>query len=142
MAAWIFQANPKAYDIDAALDELAEIWWRAPQYTAELRSGDSVAIWRSGKEAAVVAVGRLASEPQLVRMSPRERRFVRAESEDDDDSTRVLIRVRRCEPVSKDAVAALPELAEHAIIRAPMGTVFAVDDAQWSALASLVPTAA
>lgn len=86
-----------------------------------------------------MAVGRLASEPQLVRMSPRERRFVRAESEDDDDSTRVLIRMRRCEPVRKDAVAALPELAEHAIIRAPMGTVFAVDDAQWSALASLVP---
>ena len=139
MASWIFQANPKAYDIDAALGELTEIWWRAPQYTAELRPGDSVAIWRSGKEAAVVAVGRLASEPQLVGMSPRERRFVRAESEDDVDSTRVLIRVRRCEPVPKNTVAALPELAEHAIIRAPMGTVFAVDDAQWSALASLVP---
>lgn len=140
MAAWIFQANPKAYDIDAALGELTEIWWRAPQYTAELRPGEPAAIWRSGKEAAVVAVGRLASEPQHVRMSPNERRFIRGESEDHDDATRVLIRVRRCDAVPKDAVAALPQFADHAIIRAPMGTVFAVSDAQWSVLANLLPS--
>lgn len=139
MAAWIFQANPKAYDIDAAVDALSEIWWRAPQYTAELRPGDPVAIWKSGKDAGVVAVGRIASEPRVVPMSPDEQRFITAESEDDNDSTRVLIRLERCEAVSKDIVGALPELAEHQIIRAPMGTVFSLDELQWTALSRLLP---
>ena len=139
MAAWIFQANPKAYDIDAAVAELSEIWWRAPQHTAELRPGDPVAIWKAGKDAGVVAVGRIASEPRVVPMSPEEQRFITNESEDDDDSTRVLIRLVRCAPVSKDIVAGLPELAEHQVIRAPMGTVFSLDDLQWSALARLLP---
>jgi hypothetical protein len=139
MAAWIFQANPKAYDIDAAVAELSEIWWRAPQHTAELRPGDPVAIWKSGKEAGVVAVGRLASEPQVVPMTPEEQRFIASESEDDDESTRVLVRLLRCDPVSKDRVGALADLSDHQIIRAPMGTVFALDDSQWAALAALLP---
>lgn len=57
MAAWIFQANPKAYDIDGALGALTEIWWRAPQHTAELRPvilsrsggrGRRLPLWQSG----------------------------------------------------------------------------------------------
>lgn len=140
MAAWIFQANPQAYDIDSALAELSEIWWRAPQYTAELRPGDVVAIWKSGKQSGVVGVGRIASEPSVVPMTVDERRFITKESEDDNHSTRVLIRLARCEFVPKDVVARLPEMSEHQIIRAPMGTVFMVNETQWSALMRLLPT--
>ena len=112
---------------------------RAPQYTAELRPGDPVRDLEVGQGRRSSRVGRLASEPCVVPMSPDEQRFITGASEDDHDSTRVLIRVVRCTTVHKDVVAALPEFAEHQIIQAPRGTVFVVGDAQWSALASLLP---
>ena len=44
---WFFQSNPKQYDIDAALAKLDQIWWRVPQHTGDIRTGDVVMLWRS-----------------------------------------------------------------------------------------------
>ena len=63
--AWIFQANPSIYDIDGALAEVSEIWWRVPQYTGEVHVGDAIVLWRSGAQAGIVGVGRVVVEPQL-----------------------------------------------------------------------------
>lgn len=60
---WLFQANPAKYDIDRALRERDEITWVVRQYTNDVASGDRVYVWRSGKEAGVVAVGTIASDP-------------------------------------------------------------------------------
>ena len=51
-------------DIDAALREIDRIWWRTPQYTADITVGDIVAIWRSGKKAGLIGVGRVLAPPQ------------------------------------------------------------------------------
>src|SRR5205823_7045995 len=52
---WIFQANPKIFDIDAALRELSELTWTVKHEATRAAVGDRVFIWRSGKEAGVVA---------------------------------------------------------------------------------------
>ena len=55
----VLQANPKQYDIDAALGALDRIWWRVPQYTNEIRTGDVAVLWRSGKKAGIIGLGRV-----------------------------------------------------------------------------------
>lgn len=137
--AWFFQANPKLYNIDAALAQLDRIWWRVPQYTSELRIGDAVVIWRSGANAGVVGVGRIMTEPQArAAPDPSELPFIR--NNERESATEVCVQVRPTEPVLKDAVRALPTLTDHPVIIAPMGTVFPIDDDGWAELSSLIAT--
>ncbi|MGC2185261.1 MAG: EVE domain-containing protein, partial [Terriglobales bacterium] len=53
---WIFQANPKYYDIDSALKRLSEQTWLVPQSHKQIQVGDTAYIWRSGQDAGIIAV--------------------------------------------------------------------------------------
>lgn len=134
---WFFQANPKLFDIDSALAQLDEIWWRVPQYTSEIQRGDVVLLWRSGKEAGIVGVGRVAGEPRQHASSDREKQFAE-DLEIVGIETRVPVNVRATAHVSKDQVRALAGFEQHSIIRAPMGTVIPISDSEYRTLKSLV----
>ncbi|HEY0696880.1 MAG TPA: EVE domain-containing protein [Micromonospora sp.] len=138
---WFFQSNPKLYDIEAALAALDRIWWRVPQYTAEIHTGDVVALWRSGRDAGVVGLGRVVAEPQVRPMDPAEMPFVREPEEVADNVTRALVRVMAVPFVPKERVRAIAELQQHQVVIAPMGTVFPVSTAEWAALSKLLPAA-
>lgn len=48
MTAWIFQANPDQFDIDAYLNQSpAQLSWLARQHAGEMRQGDQVFVWRA-----------------------------------------------------------------------------------------------
>ena len=138
-AHWIFQANPDRYDIGSALGALDTIAWRTPQYAASIVAGDGVVIWRSGAEAGVIAVGRVLDRPAERVTPPAEERFATGD-DDNAPTTRVTIAVRRSKFQPKATVAELPGWADHQIITGPMGTVFQVTDAQWKAIAPLLPS--
>jgi hypothetical protein len=135
--AWIFQGNPKRYDLDGALRELDTIRWRVPQYTSDILPGDAVVLWRSGDDAGIVGVGRVVEPPREVDMATEELRFDRGDA--GDPTTRATLRVVPCALVGKATVASLPEMSGHQIVTAPMGTVFPLDDHQWSALRKHLP---
>ena len=134
---WIFQANPVRYDIDRALQELEVINWRVPRYASEIMPGDRVAIWRSGKEAGIIGVAQVTDWPRESNIPEIEHSFTHGAQP--DTTTRVMVRVFPCQLVTKEEVAAIPEFRGHQIIRAPMGTVFPLEDSQWTALEGLVP---
>jgi MoxR-like ATPase len=54
-AFWIFQGNPKRFDIDRYLRSRSEITWTVNQYLKDVRVGDRVLMWRSGADGGVVA---------------------------------------------------------------------------------------
>ncbi len=64
---WLFQANPKRYDLIAALDAGVGEWWAMNQGRKEISPGDRVFFWNAGDDAALVAVGHVTSP---VRESP------------------------------------------------------------------------
>lgn len=136
--AWMFQSNPDRYDIDAALEALDEIRWRVPQHTAEISVGDPVVIWRSGPEAGIVGVGVVAGPPRAEPPPPLETRFQLAETEG-DAATRIPLRVRPCDFVSRSEVEAVPEMASHQILIAPRVTVYPLHVTQWEALRTKLP---
>lgn len=136
---WFFQSNPKHYDIDAALGALDRIWWRVPQYTSEIHSGDLVVIWRSGQAAGIVGLGRVVAEPQQRPMDPAEQPFVLANEEAVNDATRALVRVQAVPFIPKERIEAINELQQHQVVVAPMGTVFPVSRNEWAALSLLLP---
>lgn len=138
--AWFFQANPKLYDIDAALGVLDRLWWRVPQYTSEIHVGDVVVIWRSGVNAGIVGVGRVVGEPQLRDADVTEQPFYLT-PDVAGQVTRARLQVRSVPFIAKEQVRAIPQLRQHQILVAPMGTVFPLSENEWSALEGAVPAA-
>jgi predicted RNA-binding protein with PUA-like domain len=136
---WFLQANPRLYDIDTALTQLDRIWWRIPQYRSQVRVGDVMIVWRSGKEAGIVGIGRVIEEPQVHGADPTEAKFIRSASNESDAVVRALILVRPVDFVPKGQLAALEAFESHRIIKAPMGTIFAVAEDEWPTLAPLLP---
>jgi hypothetical protein len=54
---WIFHANPRYYNLSAAIIELREMKWEVNQYKKEIHKGDRVFLWEAGKNAGVVCGG-------------------------------------------------------------------------------------
>src|SRR5205814_1577755 len=72
---WIFQASPRYYEIDRALQELKSIEFTARQNYRQIHSGDRAYIWRSGPQAGIVAVARISNEPLEKPPDERERPY-------------------------------------------------------------------
>jgi predicted RNA-binding protein with PUA-like domain len=136
---WFFQCNPAHFDIDAALRVLERIWWRVPQYTDAIHTGDIAVVWRSGKKAGIVGIGRVAADPQRHPADAAEMPFVLHEEEGAEDTTRALLRVQAVPFIPKDQVRAVSAFRQHQVVVAPMGTVFPVSAGEWTALKALLP---
>jgi len=138
MRRWIFQANPKHYEIVEALTALDEIRWRVPQYTDEIRPGDEVVIWRSGSESGIVGVGMVVSNPFESMLPPAESGFVLNAEPEGNPETRVVMKVRSVDYVPKAVLQEQQALREHQIVRAPMGTVFRLEQPEWDEIKVLL----
>lgn len=60
---WIFQANPKYYDIESALKQLPEQTWLTSQSHKQIQVGDTAYIWKSGQSAGIIAVASVLTKP-------------------------------------------------------------------------------
>lgn len=135
---WIFQCNPKMFDIDSALQHINLFWWRLPQYKNVVRPGDTALMWRSGKDAGIVALGHVIDGPEVRGDHPDELQFELTGG--GETTLRVLLDLRSCRFVSKAELRDLPLISQHRIVRAPMGTVFKLDANEWAEIRPLLMT--
>ena len=137
---WIFQANPKSFDIDAALGELKELDWTVSQHGADIREGDQVFLWRSGIGSGIVALATVLSEPAMLEQPAIEQRFNLELDKFLGPRLRVHLRVSRLlDPaISRDLILEKPELTNLSIVKAPQGTNFPVTDEEAVALMDLI----
>jgi hypothetical protein len=68
--AWLFQSNPKYYEIRRALRETDSIMWSTMQDRKRMRVGDRVFIWESGPTGGIIAVGEIGDLPRLLPEDP------------------------------------------------------------------------
>ncbi|MBP1743825.1 MAG: GTPase subunit of restriction endonuclease [Firmicutes bacterium] len=61
---WIFQGNPKYYDVIGAVNVLDNITWAVNQYTKQIKGGDKAYIWISGSEGGIIAAGTIILDPE------------------------------------------------------------------------------
>ena len=91
--AWLFQSNPDYYDLDRALRELPAVEWTVRGHLASVHAGDHAYIWRAGRQAGVVAVGTVLTEPAESAPSPEERPYWRQPDRYGFDKVEPRIRV-------------------------------------------------
>ena len=66
-AFWIFQGNPKYYEVNDAVNELDTITWAVNQYQKQIKERDKAYIWLSGPGGGIVAVGTILCDPKIVK---------------------------------------------------------------------------
>lgn len=62
---WIFQGNPKYYDVVGAITDLDTVTWAVNQYRKQIKQGDKAYIWLSGPEGGIIASGRVMCNPEM-----------------------------------------------------------------------------
>jgi hypothetical protein len=135
---WLFQGNPDKFDVDGYLASRTEFCWTVNQYRKLIKAGDRVYIWRSGKDAGIVAVAQAISKVALLPDDARE--FWRGVS---DESSGPAQRVK-LKLLLNLVDAPLPrarlreELPGFSFIKSPQGTNFAVTSAENQVIESLL----
>lgn len=138
--AWIFQANPKQFDLAQDLNTASPgdlDWWNASQRRAWMRPGDVVLLWASGKRAGVYAVAVLMSGPSE-----------HARDLDPEEPPKpyelVAWRVEYqyiaifASELARSTLVAHDDLASLSILRSAQGTNFPVAAELWPALRAML----
>ena len=63
-SAWIFQGNPKLYDVIGAVEGKQVVTWAVNQYQQRIKKGDRAYLWVSGQDAGIVATGTILDDPR------------------------------------------------------------------------------
>ena len=135
--AWIFQANPEIYDVTGAIKALHELLWVVRQHRSRIQVGDRVYLWQAGPDAGIVAIATIAEGPANLPEIEGEEPFRRdKEALGESAEQQVRLRIDRVLPsrLRKDSLRAHPTLGSLTILRAPVGTNFAVTPEQALAL--------
>jgi hypothetical protein len=145
--AWIFQGNPKTFDVDDYVTRYPElIYWRTNRHAKEIAVGDRAVVWRSGSSAGAVAIGVVVEAP-----TPRNKVKhpealgidVRGAKESDPEGLQTGIHLEEVRLTSEEgflprmAVKRNPALAHATIITMSSGTVFPLSQSQTSAFERL-----
>ena len=155
--AWIFQGNPKKFEIDEYVARYPElIYWYTPRYASEIQVGDRVFIWRSGDEAGAVAIGSVVEKPMPgAKVKHPEALGADLWSVDRLDVNEIKTGIRLEDVrltteegmLSRESIKAHPILALSTIIRMANGTVFrlsseerAVLEGMWGLGVSSIPS--
>ena len=62
---WIFQGNPKYYDVIGAIKDLDVVTWKVGRYQNKIKKGDRAYIWISGPDGGIVASGVILCDPKI-----------------------------------------------------------------------------
>ena len=142
VSVWIFQANPKKWDIEEALRKnIKEFEWRVTAYKSDIEKGHLGIIWKSGKDAGIYAITRIECNPRIITLDPDEEdKFNRGLSQE-KDLLRVELTVLKNminKPILKSDLLEIEETKDLSIIKFANATNFPVTDRQWRAIAELL----
>lgn len=137
---WIFQANPKWYDLAAVVQtmKIGDVdEWAAIQYVHQMQAGDKIALWQSGKHAGIYAVGELLDTP-----CPRKVHAdwqIAAGRGAEDPGFVVKFRVTALYPlgIPRSVIRMDARLKQLSILKMASGTNFKVAPEEWDALEDL-----
>jgi predicted HNH restriction endonuclease len=143
---WIFQGNPKRYDLDDYLARYPFVYWSTPQNSSHIGLGDRAFIWRSGKDAGLVAVGTVEEMPvarDAVAFPENLGEDLWVAEGENPSSINTGIRISEVRTsayegmLTRSLIAADPIMRFSTIIRQPHGTVFSLTSEQASTLLGL-----
>ncbi len=140
---WLFQANPKYFDLTDRLLKAHvgdEDSWTVTSYREEMRPGDTVLLWLAGAQAGIYAVGELTGQPLL--RTYEEDIPAWLDSEDGEPTSAWSVPFRYTQilqtPVLKATLTGHPVLRDMLILKTPNRANFRISRIEWKALGPLI----
>jgi hypothetical protein len=141
---WLFQANPRYYDlaerlVSATANDADE--WTVTRYRDEMRPGDPVVFWLAGSQAGIYAIGELTGAPFEHTYAPDEiPEWVTPNSTGPTTVWRVPFRYTDVlpEPLRKPTFQEHAVLQHMMVLRVPNNTNFKVTTEEWEAIQTLL----
>jgi EVE domain len=136
---WIFQGNPKRFDIDGYLNQaIEEIRWTVAQHSNEIAVGDTVFIWKAQggdrDNSGIVAECQVLDKPRRQDDDPASLRFWKNEEDPTTAKVRVQLKLLRVatkrEVLKRDWLQQDRILQTLLILRRPVGTNFPVENVE------------
>jgi hypothetical protein len=140
---WIFQGDPKRYDIlNALADEevVNGFHWHVSRYKKEIAKGHIGLIWISGKEAGIYAITEIISNPGLFVETDAEKKYW-IDSTNEGAELRVKMKIIKSiidNPITKETIRNTPGLQNLGIMKQPQGTNFSVKSDEWIKIKELI----
>jgi len=110
---WIFQGNPKSFDIRKYIHEVTEITWSVNQSQNQIKEGQTGFMWEAGPDAGIIAKGTILSNPEILPVVEDEKKYF----QDPDTSFKENLRVK----ISIDEVLKTPlkrkDLLNHPVLK-------------------------
>lgn len=132
VVAWVFQANPRLYDLDQYLSRHTFIYWNCPKFADQMQVGMPVFLKRSGLGGGIVAKGTIGELP-----APKDRvehpEYLREDLWKEGSRADVPVVGIQLDEVrlstgegmlSTSVLESLAELAGHPLVAFRQGTVF------------------
>lgn len=135
---WLFQCNPRVYDLEGALRSGAPTSWHVSRFGEQMQPGDGVFLWVSGKGGGLRALAALGSTAHA--SSGARDPFVLDPGALPEGRQVVDLAWVRATPAGPGRAALLqhPLLAEMSLIKMPQATNYAVSEAEAEALLALL----
>ncbi len=143
--AWIFQANPFRYDVlnalsDSSLDGSIKCWL-VNQHRKEIKSGDVVFIWMSGKESGIYAMAEIICDPTIMKAPPEDDKFWIGDEDRNQARLRVKLKTKNTflnNPLFRTTIKATPGFENLSILKYFQGANFPVTDDEYRRLLQLL----
>ena len=135
---WIFQGDPKKFQIDKYLNSGDEFYWIVNQNKKLITLGDIVYIWRSGKNAGIIAVAEIISEVNVFPYDLSEY-WIKQPKNKSDEQLRVRLKIleRRIDsPLTKDNIR--DYLPDWSFLKSALGTNFKLTSEQAEIISGLL----
>lgn len=111
---WLFQGNPKVFDLEAALKEEKLRSWRVTAHKSKITPGDKVILWASGDKRGCYALAEVESEVYEDGVNEEEVPYYN-ESVEDDTFDQVQLRITHnlsSNPITEERIKGEEKLSE------------------------------
>jgi len=141
---WIFQANPREYDILNSLtdEEIGDNQhWYVGQHKDKIKKGHIGMIWMSGKASGIYAVVIIESDPNFMEEYEAEKKYWLTTTKETGKMLRVKLKIIKRlinYPVFREILKTIPELEDLSILRFAQGTNFPVKKDEWQIISKLI----
>ena len=145
---WIFQANPRRYDILNYLsnEELQEDWWEVKRFKDRIKKWDIGLIWMSAtgpkaKDAGIYALAEIMSNPKWMGEPETSTKYWMSDEDKNQIRLRVVLKYTLKfvnNPILREELKSIPELIKMDIFKQPQGTNFQVTQNEWQVISKII----
>ena len=125
---WIFQGNPKKFNLKSALSSLTSITWLVNRHKDKISKDDLVYFWQSGEQSGIIGSGIVLSEPIQIEIPDEELSFILDDDLFKGEQLRVFVDILEFleKPLLRSTLIDDVHLRNLSILKSCQGTNFLV----------------